>query len=641
MDPSTEAICFGYRFEKGPTKLWHRGQKLPKDFLEATKDKSVIFCAHNAPFEQAITEYVLRAQFPEIPKLPPARWKCTSAKCAVAALPRALEAVALALRLKHQKDMAGHRQMLKYSKPRRAWIKWRDGGREGPEPEKYFNDPSELKQIYKYCITDVDVEFEIDNILPDLTETEQKIWILNQEMNQLGVAIDVETVELIIELMKKYSDKLTKELIRITKGAVTTANQRNKILDFLDECGVSMNSLSAASVKENLEAMNEEKKTKPARKIARRVLEIRSLLSKSSTKKYAALMARTSTDNRVRDIALYHGAHTGRDSGTGLQVHNLPRGLYDNTPEIVDYIREVKNLEDIELNYGNPLDVFSACVRPMITASAGHNLFAADFNAIEARVLAYLARDEGALKTFRLKKDAYVRMATVIFKIMADDVSAEQRQVGKIAELGLGYNMGWQKFLATCHQFGAAWVTAELAQMTVKLYRDLHHPIVKFWSLTERAAILATQKPGCVVKINGLRWQADKRALWCQLPWGRRIHYHAPSVRKEPTPWGEFRPKLYHWKVNSMTKKWECAPTYGGLLVENITQAVSRDVMFLAALRMKARGYRYLFSVHDEIVAEAKKGSVKEFEDILLQPIEWLPNIPLAAKGWTGFRYRK
>ncbi len=652
--PSTEVMCVGYKIDDQPSGVWipsQTGQMTPRDFFHAASNSGVIWIAHNALFEQSIYEWVLRRKLPgALPPLPPHRWKCTAAKAAVHALPRNLEGAANALNLPVKKNMDGRRLMLKYSKPRRAWTAWKEKGGwhdgiykgTGPdkgwmfsgEPEKYFSDPDELQKIYDYCGTDVEAEWYLNRALPDLIPVERDIWILNQEMNLRGVQVDTETVKIILKLIGRQTLDLQNEIKTLTKGAVTTANQRDRILEFLENEGVCIPKLNAQTVAETLECEDLPPK-------AKRMLEIRQTLSKSSTKKYQAILARAGEDGRVRDLALYHGAHTGRESGTGLQLQNLPKGKIKNTDRAIEAIRKWADPEFLEMLYGDAFQVYSSCIRGMVTATTGQKLFAADYNAIEARVLAYLASDENMLEMFRKKRDPYLYRAAQIFNIPVDEVTPDQRFVGKIAELALGYQMGAGKFLQTCHAWGAKWVTPEIAEKAVRVFRADRQAVVKLWSRMERAATMAVQMPHKVIKLHKIAWGVRNNSLWCQLPSGRRIHYHGPEIRKEPTPWGEFRPKLYYWSVNSMTKKWECAASYGGLLTENVVQATSRDVMFHAALRMKKAGYQYLYSVHDEIVAESANGNVEQFEKLLTELPPWAQGLPITAKGWTDFRYRK
>lgn len=644
QDPSTEIICAAYKIGENETKLWKAidGEPLPQELIKVAFDGRFIWVAHNALFEQSIVEFVLRRKFPVFPSLPPERWKCTAAKAAACGLPRSLEGAGTALNLPIKKNMDGRKLMLKHSKPRPTWKKWREqnpnlSGWEYGEPEKYFEDELERWAIQKYCVTDVETEYLLDKTLPDLIDIEKEIWLLNQKMNLRGVKVDVETANTVLDLIDFQSRTLVKELIEITNGEVETPNQRERLLIWIQKQGVNIPDLAAATVEATLKALPE---MGFAGTPAERVLEIRQALAKSSTKKYQALVDRAGDDERVRDLALYHGAHTGRESGTGLQIHNLPKGKIKDTDQAIEILK-TEDPEFIEAIYGDPMSVYSACVRGMITASPDHSLFVADYSAIEARVLAWVANDLDALNVFENNGDPYIKMAAAIFGIPENEVTPEQRQIGKIAELGLGYGMGANKFHQTCHAWGVKTVDEEMAERAVKAYRSLHKPIVRLWKNVETAAIRAVQNSRIAIKMNRVKFGMRARFLWVELPSGRRIQYYGPTCKVSTTSWGTERPTLYHWGSNSLTKKWECHSTYGALIVENIVQGIARDINLQSALRLEANGYQYLFQVHDELVSESKRGNVESFEKILTDLPAWAQGLPITAKGWNGPRYKK
>lgn len=626
--PSTEIICAGYKINDKPAKIWKPGEP-PNELLWALVSGTVV--AHNAGFENAITKYVLNRL--HIIKVKP-RWRCTAAKAAALALPRDLERASGVMQLAVQKDMEGNRLIKKYMKPRRKWKEWKENFDKGDafdweEPEKYFNDPEELSRIYKYCLTDVETEYLLDKALPHLPPNEEQIWVLNQEMNLRGIQIDIETVKLILNLINHQTKNLNEELQRLTDGAVKTANQRDKFLSWIEEQGDYLSNLQEGSVKAALEA----KTLKPN---VQRALEIRQSLSKASTKKYQAMITRAGSDGRVRDIGMYHGDHTGRESGTGIQVKNLPKGKIKNTDQAIEVI-QTGDLEYIEMLYGDAFEVFSSCLRGMITATPGSMIYDADYNAIECRILNWLAGETEVLNDFKNGVDLYVKMA--------NRIGSDNRQLGKTIELASGFQMGAAKLHQTCIDWGVnggKGITEDEAEKAIQAYRKSHPNVVKFWGAMERAAIYAVRNPDKVVRTrHGINFGMWKKFLWCELPGGKRLYYFGPEVRQEPTPWGEFRPKLYHWHIENTTKQWVCSATYGGKICENIVQATARNLMFDAALRLKSKGYNLMMTIHDEIVAESKAGSVEEYENILMQKPAWAKGLPIAVKGWTKFRFRK
>lgn len=637
--PSTGILCLGYKIGLAETKIWVPSihPNVPLDLERALTNKSHIFVAHNAIFEQAIYEFVMR-KHTFLPALPPERWSCTASKAACVAIPRNLEGAALVMNLKVQKDMQGNRLIKKYMKPRTVWNNWYQTGDLLDEPKKYFDDPEELDDIYKYCITDVDTEFELDNALPDLIPFEREVWLENQRMNLRGVQIDIEAVTQILRCIEVESISLHAKAEELSGLKVT---QREKLLKWVRSQGVRITNMQAGTVREII------KKDIP--KNVKKVLKIRQAVSRTSTRKYWAMLERAGEDGRVRDLSMYHGASTGRESGTGLQIHNLPKGKIKDTDLAIDVIRD-SDLGTQKLIYGDVMELYSSCIRGMVIPTPGLVMYAADFNAIECRVLNWIAGNEPVLKDFRLGRDPYLKMASAIYGVRITKEETDKRQLGKTAELGAGFQMGPDRFFQTCKDWGVnggKGVPMPLAKKAIEIYRRTHKPVVSLWSNLERAAIKAVQT-GDTIKINKTVWVKRKGFLWCTLPSGRKIAFRAPTVRNEPTPWGDLRPKLYHWSIDPKTKQWSNGATYGGKLTENVVQATARDIMIDAVLRMKTKGFTYLFSVHDEIIAEAKLRNgmsaefhLKEFEKILTTLPPWAKGLPIAAKGWSGPRYKK
>lgn len=630
--PSTEIMCVGYKIGDAKSKIWLPWKNpMPAELMAEFHDRTPArLLAHNALFEQAITNFVL-TRYEDIPKPRPQDWKCSAAKAAVCALPRSLEGSGAALRLPVQKNVAANRLLQKHMKPRPQWTKHRKG-------EKYFEDEWEREVIYHYCRTDVDVACLVDDALPDLTPFEREVWLLNQETNLRGIHVDVPTVNRIMCWIGQETKRMNRELHRLTGGRVRTANQRDEFLRWVRDQDCTIGNLQADTVTRLLQVLEE---TKGSTKVIR-ALQIRQSLGKSSIKKYPAMLQRVSKDGTVKDNTLYHGASTGRDTGRGLQIHNLVKGKIKNTDLAIEVLN-TSTLDEIRFIYGDPFEVFSSCVRGMVKASPGHELYAADYSAIEARVLQWLAGDRAGLKRFRNREDSYVLMASKIFGKPIEKVTKDEREVGKRAELGCGFQMGGTKFYETCLKYGATNVTEELCKRAVQIFRKTHPEVEQMWKNLELAACRAVRKPGRVIKVNKTAWQLQDGFLWCQLPSGRRIAYREPTVRFEETPWGEEAPKLYHWGENPKTHKWEDAATYGGRLTENVVQAVARDIMVAATLRCEKAGFRYLFSVHDEVICEREVGRdwLPEYERVIMTLPAWAGGLPITAKGWRGPRYKK
>lgn len=644
MHDSTQIMCCAWRYgtraelrkqidSGNPAKLWAPNLNSNQDdeiwrsgedncewmhFLGNALTKVV---AHNAFFEQSICKRFLTWTTPV------ENWICTASLARALALPGNLESAGAALGTTIQKDKEGHRLMLKLSKPRKATLK-----SDAPWHEK----AEELKRLYEYCQTDVDAETLLFLTLPPLNETERAVWELDQKINFRGFAADRKLVKCALELIGEETDWLNMETEQLTRGKLRSTNQRDLALKWLSQQGLHLTDLTAKTVNDTL-------KSGMAQGDAKRLLEIRKAVSKSSTAKYEAFEMRSRYDGRVRDNLVYHAASTGRWGGSGVQPQNFPRGTVKRTDLAVADIKG-QHLDWVRALHGDPMEVLSSCLRSVIVAPKGKELFCADFASIEARVLFWMADNKDGLKAFREGRPIYEEMAQTIYRVQnIEDVTPAQRQLGKAAILGCGYGMGAPKFLQTCKNFGIE-IDEELANIAVKAYRNAHAPVVKFWGNVERAAVAAVKKPASKFAVNRTVWWKKGEFLWCELPSGRRLAYASPIVKFEESKWSdEKRAVLYHRGVAPMSRKWVESGTYGGRLVENVVQACARDLMAEAMLRIDAAGYEIILSVHDELLAELvkDKGSVAEFETLMAQTPGWALDCPVEAKGWKGDRYRK
>jgi DNA polymerase len=621
LHPSTEVMCFGAKFgTQGAILLTKEDIQNKEKFHFKPDDKLV---AHNAFFEQCIYNNVLVKRY-GWPKLSIANWSCTAAKAAVHALPRKLEGACLALGLAVQKDMVGHKVMLKMCKPRKATKK---------STAKWHEDPDDFKLLYDYCIKDVEAEYLLDQRLEDLNPNERKIWELDQTINSRGVLVDTKTVDQILSLIDLETGRLKDETEQVAYGYFETTAQTREVLKWLQAEGVDLLNLQKKTVEDVL------KENKNLTNDARKILEIRQQYSKTSTKKYIAFKNRASpADSRVRDLLVYHGAATGRWAGSGLQVQNFPKGKIDQTDEAIKTL-QLGDLDLVRTLWGEPMDVFSSCLRGMIIPSPDKKLFVADYAAIEARVLFWIANHYRGLKMFTEGKDLYKDQASVIYRKPVSEITKAERNLGKAAVLGCGYQMGAKKFFDTCVSWGIE-VTEALAQTSVEAYRANHKPVTQVWYNLETAAIKCILEKKKIT-VNKTTWYYANGFLWCVLPSGRKLAYYGPKVEVTTTSWGEKKLALHHWRVNSLTKKWEYRPNYGGKLTENVVQAISRDLMADAMLRAENKGYQILMSVHDELIAEKETGSVIEFENLMSELPAWAAGAPITAEGWTGERYRK
>lgn len=646
VHPSTRVLCVAWKWAafndllNTKTHVWkrHSGEPIPTHLLRAFADPETTIVAHNAGFERFITENVMPRHLPKgfaytVQGIPIERWECTAAMAAAHALPRDLDGACTVLGLKHQKDKMGKLLIRRHCIPRKPTK---------GNPSIWNDDVEGLDALARYCADDVRAEAELFVTLPRLIPIERKVWALNQRINTRGVYVDRPLVKTALKLIAEETTNLNARALALTSGIRPT--QRAQILAWCKRNGLALPNLQAKTVAGAIDG-------RLARGRVRELLVVRQALSKTSTAKYQAFEARTCSDGRLRDLQMYHGASTGREAGTGVQTQNFPRGTLERPDEAIGEILH-GDLAWVRAIVGEPMAALSSCLRGCIRATPGHDFFCGDFNAIEARIVFWVADHHEGLKLFALgdaapperarEMEIYVDQAHVIYGTPHRDVTDDERFVGKQSILGCGFGMGDKKFQAQCKQFGQE-VSAELAKRAVKSYRTRHAPVVALWGNLERAAIKAVQNPGKVYSINHTRWFVEGKFLYCELPSGRRLAYFGPSIKWKPTPWGEKRATLYHWSVNPKTKQWDESGTYGGKLTENVVQGIARDCMVLAQLRTERAKYIPLMSVHDELAAERKRGrgELKEFERLMAKVPLWAPGLPVKVKAWVGERYRK
>lgn len=636
--PSTEVLCVAWRIgtretlRLAQTMSW--SDRLPgpalHTLLDAFKDPSCILVAHNALFEQVITRNVFSRDFYSqlyLKHLPPSRWLCTASLAATLALPRSLEGAAKALGLKVQKDMEGNKLLQKWCKPRKATKN---------NPSIRHDDAAELARLIQYCRTDVDTETELFLKTRPLSAFERKVWELDQAINLRGFLVDRELVGRVLKLLAVENENLNKRAQNLSLGVLRSATQRNGVLEWLKGENVFLPDLTKKTVDDTLQAGL-------ATGVAADMLKVRSLVSKTSTAKYQAFEMRSRHDSRVRDILVYHAASTGRWGGAGVQPQNFPRGTVKQAAKVAERLR-TDELEEIRFLYGEPMEVFSSCLRNMIIAPPGKVFHCGDYAAIEARVLFWVAKHESGLKAFRENRDLYRELAKEIFGVPATEVDDRQRFVGKQATLGSGYGMGWKKFIKTCAIYGQE-VSDELAQAAITAYRTIHRPVVVLWDNIQRAALAAVREPGKRFTINHTTWFCKAGFLWCILPSGRYLAYYGPSIKQDLDPWGEKRPTLYHWGIDTKIKQWVNSKTYGGRLVENVVQAISRDLMADAMIRIdEVKLWEIVLSVHDELLGESDEfggGSLERFKELMEALPPWAEGLPVKVEVWEGVRYRK
>jgi len=623
--PSTEILCLCYNFPEDREKvyLWTpEGGDMPDDLFRAIEQGEKIE-AHNAPFERVIWRLVGMKKHGYKLDIPLKQIYCSAAKGSAHAMPRDLGGLADALEVPIKKDKDGHRIMLQLSKPRKPTKN---------NPSTRHNDFEKYEKLYDYCETDVLAEKASSRVVPELSALERRVWELDQTINDRGIYCDIELCKVAIEFADTFQNKLLGELSELTSGQVQTARQVAKFNGWLRTQGVELPNLQAATVEDALKDESIQGK-------GRRALEIRQHLSKSSISKFEAMVRMAGEDNRIRGTLLYHGASTGRWSGRGIQPQNFIRGSVKDLATLFETL-EQRDLDLFEMLYENPMDALASATRGMLRAAPGHDLIAGDYAAIEARALFWLAGCPDGLEAFNKGLDIYKIMASKIFKVPIDKVTPEQRQLGKQAILGLGYGMGKPKFRDTCLGYGMN-VSDRLAAHSVETYRGEYYQVPEFWKGMEAAAVKAVQT-GQVIKYKHVKWGVKGRWLYCQLPSTRKLAYYDPKIKQVATQWGG-KPTLTFMGTNSVTRQWERQKTYGGKLVENVTQAVARDLMVNSMFELEKENYPIVLTVHDEVVCEIKKdfGSVEEYEEIMERLPKWASDFPMKAEAWRASRFKK
>lgn len=665
-DDSTDVLCMVWAVEDQEPKLFippqfndsftqdvTSGLKMAGEFHRLILDEEeTLFVAHNAFFEKAIWFNIMHKRY-GMPAIDDSRWRCSASVAASFALPRALGNVCPVLGLTHQKDDDGHRIMLQLSRPK---LDKKAG-------KAVFNDHDKnthkFEDLYKYCIKDVEAERDLWKTLRPLPEQELKVWLLDQKINRRGLTIDRELCEAAAELAERDDEELNDRLYTLTDGEVQKATNVIQLKDWLNRrIHGAIEDVTKGTMKQLLKDVDEKAHTDKEK--VSEVVNIRLSVGKTSVAKFAAMLNSICADGRLRDILMYHGASTGRWTGKLVQLQNLPRGTFKTAEEQEEAIALIKkrDLKTLREKYGNVKDVLSSCIRGLIIPSTDHALYVADYASIEARVLFWMADHEAGITMYEQGVDLYKHMAMEIYGLKSEEeVTPAQRQLGKQAILGCGYGMGAAKFRETCLGYGME-VSEELAEETKTAYRVLHHPVPNLWRRVEDAAIEAV-RTGQPITCGKVTFAVVGRFLHCKLPSGRLLSYYRPNVKSDTTPWGSPSWKLEFFGENSVSRKFVRETTYGGRLVENIVQAVARDLMADAMLKCEEAGFKILVTVHDELIAERRgypdfpiirnakneaekiKATADWFVGLMSSLPFWAVGCPVTAEGWSGFRYKK
>ncbi len=691
--PSTQPLILVYGLDAtSPEYTWLQGMPEPTELTDHIRAGGFIKC--HGSFEWWLWNYICKPRY-GWPELPVEQVINTMAAARAYGLPGALEKLGSILKVA-EKDSDGKKWIRRFSIPRAPS---KNDQRTQRTLEQH---PDEAEQFIRYCIQDVRTETAVDAVVPPLDPLERQVYLATERINIRGVRLDLDSIRDCVEVIAQAHTKYNAELRILTGGQVPSSDAIGNLTEWVRARGVLLANLQKDTIKEVLERDDLD----PS---ARRALEIRRLLSKSSIKKLYAMLARVSSDGRLRNMYNYCGAtNTGRWTGGGVQAQNLSNkggevercnacehhhkrrtpccpwcGATDSRevewgPDVaLDALAVIstRDLAEVERVFGEPLETISGCVRSMFIPADGHRFICADYSAIEAVVTAVLAGEQWRIDVFNTHGKIYEASASMItgidlkeffeHKKRTGEHHPQRNKIGKYAELASGFGgwLGaWKNFGADKHLSDDEIITA------VKKWRAASPAVVELWGGQVRedppgsyefryeyfglegAAIQAMLNPGKAYEYRGITYQTHGDLLTCKLPSGRLLRYHdarlfpsSDRFSKLPT-WG-----LSAMRFNTDSSKgkvgWVRFDLWRGILIENVVQAIARDLLAWAIIRLEAAGYSIVMTTHDEVTIEAPegKGSLEEVIKILCDVPAWarLWPVKIKADGWEGVRYRK
>ncbi|MBQ9664611.1 MAG: DNA polymerase [Oscillospiraceae bacterium] len=615
-----EILLFGVSIDGGDVEVYDLtgGKELPSHIKSALTDPAVTKFAHNSGFERICLSRYLN--LPPHTYLPPSQWKCTMTWAAYMGLPLSLKGAGAVLGLDKQKMEEGKELIRFFCVPCAPTKSNNQRKRNRPEdaPEKW-------EMFKKYNGRDVEVEMQIEQRLaafPVPDSVWEEYWI-SEEINDRGILVDGDLVKNAIRIDGKVREELKEKMKGLT--ALENPNSVQQLAGWLGENGVEVGDLGKKTVKKMLEDADGEVKE---------ALLLRQQLAKSSVKKYQAMENAACTDGRIRGMFMFYGANrSGRFSGRMVQLQNLPQNHLPDLAEARELVRQ-GNLPALQLLYPDIPDTLSQLIRTAFIAPPDHLLYVADFSAIEARVLAWMAGEQWRIDAFANGEDIYCASASQMFHVPVQKhgVNGELRQKGKVAELALGYG-GSVRALESMGALDMGLDELELDPL-VKAWRAASPNIVKFWWAVDRSAKDAVFKKK-TTKVKNLSFTYQSGYLFITLPSGRRLAYVKP--RKGENRFGE---ESITYEGVGGTKKWERIETYGPKLVENIIQATARDVLCFAMRNLREK--RICMHIHDELVIEAPEDtSLEEICEVMGRTPPWAEGLILRSDGFVTPWYKK
>ena len=626
-DESFDVLLLAYAFDDKPVRVvdFASGETWPEEFLRALRDPAVTKVAHNAIFERTVIGKLLGYT-------PPEEWLDTMHLAAQCGLPLSLDAVGKALGLpEDQAQMREGKALIRYfcqpCKPTKS-----NGGRtwnlSTHDPEKWYT-------FHVYCKRDVETERTIFHTLERWMPSpeERRFWCLDARINERGVRIDRRMAQFAVAMDQRSKEELTAKAVALT--GLENPKSVSQVKTWLaDQEGKEFPSLNKKVVADVVASLTSD--------ASREFMAIRSELSKSSTAKYEAMLRAACADDHVRGTFQFYGANrTGRFAGRLVQYQNLPQNHMEDLDEARQLVRG-GHYTALKALYDGVSQPLSELIRTALIPEPGHQFLVADFSAIEARVIAWMAGERWRLEVFQNGGDIYCASASQMFHVPVEKhgVNGHLRQKGKVAELALGFSGG----VGALKAFGAdkLGMTEEEMQETVDLWRASSPRICAFWKAMEKAAIRSVvRRAHTVSDIGNIAFDMDQGVLWMTLPSGRRLAYWGAKYEESQKNPG--RKALTFMGQNQMTKKWERVETFSGRLVENAVQATARDCLREAMFALDAAGFDIRATVHDEVIVTEPIGgrSVEEMAALMGRPIPWAPGLPLRADGYACPYYRK
>ena len=659
LDPTTDVIVMAYLIDhpevSNDIMRWEPGDPNPA-ILFWSIEQGMPIEAHNCSFEEAIWQNVMVPRY-GWPEVPGDRWRDTMAAACYLALPAGLDKLSVALG-GEGKDPEGGRLITKYSK---LYLK----------SAKKDIPPEDMEKWRKYVVDDVAQEAGISDYLGQLPERELAIFFLDRRVNRRGLYLDREGIAAATEIVDQRSAELT---IRFREITGLNPTQTLKVQDWLLEQDYSLPNLQKDTIQD---ALKDEEVTdvveveegfyeiEPIDEAmpdnVREALTLKLMVSKASTRKLDAMARNAGPDGRARNQTRYHGATTGRSTGMGLQPLNLIRGSFDGiSPELLVRSIMLRDAEMLDMMYGDAMDAVSKASRHWIMAEPGNRLIAGDFVSIEAVILACLAGEQWKVDAFHNKEKIYERMGDKIYGLPLGTVTKathpNERHDGKIGELAFGF----QGALGAWRGFDKSDRHSDNRVIEIcKAWRAEHPMTVLLWKEYDACMKHALAHPGSVPEYRGVRFQKQDEWLTIRLLNGKKLWYFDPQFRSQMPGWHQPKekddcaagtctcePRMVVTYMSMKNGKWHRVSTYGGKITENVVQATSREILESAKLRLDTTAEfkdTLILSVYDEAVAEVPlgRGTLKQFEDVMLEREDWFADWPVMADCWEGERYRK